>query len=157
MSWNPCVLQLTVHDAVFSGAGGGLRRPLEDQKLRRPLVLLFSPHPPGGRVLPLLPRQGPLPTCPRRCCGQIRIQDSGDLTGQAVHRLQSDSPNPSSSSLPQSTILGASDLPLSCSTDPSASHFPQGQSVCISHLKLLLNPSAHGLAHSPWSMPLSGP
>ena len=49
-------------------------------------MFLFSPHPPGGRVLPLLPRQGPFPTCPRHCCGQSRIQDSGDLTGQAVHR-----------------------------------------------------------------------
>ena len=93
-------------------------------------------------------RAGPLPTRPHHCCGQSLIQDGSDLTGQAVKRLQTDSPNPSSSSLPQSAILGASDLPLSRSANPQCLSYTEGhlspyaslESICPSPGKQSLVP-----------------
>ena len=93
---------------------------------------------------------GPLPTCPHHCCGQSLIQDSGDLTGQAVKRLQTDSPNPSSSSLPQSAILGASDLLLSRSANPQCLSYTEGHlSPCASLESIRPSPGKRSLVPCP--------
>lgn len=129
---NLCLLQLTVYMQFGLELGSDLSvwpKPLEDQKLRRPLVL--HPHSPGGRAGPFSPCRAP-PDLPPPLLWPASHSDSGDLTGQAVKCLQTDPPDPSSSSLPRSGILGASDLPLSHSASPQCLSFTAG-SVC-SHL-----------------------
>lgn len=57
---NLCVLQLTVYMQFGLELGSDLSvwpKPLEDQKLRRPLVL--HPHSPGGRAGPFGPCRAP--------------------------------------------------------------------------------------------------